>query len=132
VIAQEFPALAVDPTGTTLYAATPASSNGSAQLVKIDLATAAVTTLLTPPAPAQQRVVSPDGVYLCAYLLYGATVMSQQIVRPPIATMAIDQTVPLTSSLLGAGRRHAAAAGLRRPGGLQPGWRLPAGRRPAP
>ncbi len=105
IIEQNLTALAVDPSGTVLYGVTaPANaSTGSgtpAQLLKIDPATGAVTTLLNLPTAVSQIEVSQDGSYL--YLLTEFWLTSQlsppiQVIRVRTSDMSIDQTVPLTN-----------------------------------
>lgn len=109
IIDQNFADLAVDPAGSTLYAVTVASSTASPQLLQINPASGAVTTLLTLPAPINQLLVSPDGQYLYLVAQYSpesAVQPATQVLRVPIASMTIDQTVPITT-LLAAGAQIA-------------------------
>jgi len=104
IVNQNLTALAVDPTGTILYGATaPDTSTPPSttlpQLIKVDPASGAVTTLLTLPAAVRQIAVSQDGAYL--YLLTEPWFAFQltpaiQVVRVRASDMSIDQTVALT------------------------------------
>jgi hypothetical protein len=105
IVEQNLTALAVDPTGTTLYGTT-APSDASAptytppQLVEINPATGASTTLLSLPAAVSQIAVSQDGKYIYLLAEPWSTVQLSppvQMMRVQTSSMAIDQTVPLTS-----------------------------------
>lgn len=105
IIEQNLTALAVDPTGTILYGTT-APSDASAptytppQLVEINPTTGASTTLLSLPAAASQIAVSQDGRYIYLLAEPWSTVQLSppvQVIRVQTSSMAIDQTVPLTS-----------------------------------
>jgi hypothetical protein len=95
IIQENLVTLAVDPTGTTLYGATEATTVGTpipSQLVSINPVTGAVTTLLTLPTPVSQIVVSSDGAYL--YLPTNSS-GPPQVMRVRTSDMTIDQTVTL-------------------------------------
>jgi hypothetical protein len=105
IVEQNLTALAVDPTGTTLYGTT-APSDASAptstppQLVAINPATGASTTLLSLPAAVSQITVSQDGKYIYLLAEPWSTIQLSppvQVIRVLTSTMTIDQTVPLTS-----------------------------------
>jgi hypothetical protein len=99
IIEQNLAVLAVDPTGSTLYGVTTASSTSSPQLLEINPASGAVTTLLTLPAAIGQLLVSPDGRYLYMLTQYQVS-PSTQVIRVPISSMTIDQTVPVGTAIL--------------------------------
>jgi hypothetical protein len=96
IVSQNVSALAVNPQGTLLYAATSPSSttsasNTPAQLISIDPTSGAVTTLIASlSGPVSEIAISEDGAYL--YLLQGTAV-----VRVNTTTWIIDQTVQLTT-----------------------------------
>ncbi len=110
ILDQNLTALAVDATGQFLYGVTtPANVDSGTfippQLIKVNPANGAVTSLLDLPAAVTQIAVSQDGAYL--YLLTEAWSGTQP--NPPIGVMrvrmsdlSIDQTVGLSSNVIGA------------------------------
>jgi hypothetical protein len=96
IIQENLTALAVDPTGTTLYGATEPNSQATsplpAQLVSINPITLAVTTLLTLPAPISEIQVSSDGAYI--YLATNGT-GPPQVLRVRTSDMTMDQNLTL-------------------------------------
>jgi hypothetical protein len=101
ILDQNFTALAVDPTGTILYAATPPSALNAptstpAQLIQINPVSLATTTLVSLPAEMDQIVVSSDGQYI--YLVTSPFAPTTQVVRVRTSDMTIDQTVTLTGN----------------------------------
>jgi hypothetical protein len=100
IIQENLAALAVDPTGTTLYGVTEANGSSSppipAELVSINPVTGVVSNLLSLPAPVSQILDSSDGAYL-----YLATNSSgpPQVIRVRTSDMTIDQTVTLPNGL---------------------------------
>lgn len=105
IVEQNLTALAVDPTGAVLYGTTAPSDASAAtytppQLVEINPTTGAITTLLSLPAAASQIAVSQDGKYIYLLAEPWSTVQLSppvQMIRVQTSSMAIDQTVPLTS-----------------------------------
>jgi hypothetical protein len=101
IVDQSLTALSVDPTGQILYGTTTENVNTStaAQLIQIDPASGAVTSLLTLPTSITQIVPSSDSKYL--YLQTTANSIppinpAVQVLRVRLSDMTIDQTVGLT------------------------------------